>query len=583
MIARQHKPFQPPIVTAPATPAVAEGPGPNRGRRPGSGFGRLQQSHGNQAVQALLGAAVQAKAVQAKAATGNPGDRWEREADRIAQRLAGTTTGLDDLRIRMEQATGADLSGVHLHTDFHADNLNRGAGSLALTRGRDIFFRAGQYAPHTSTGRALIAHEMTHVAQQSGDAGAPAVQHFPGSGTISRLRDREGWELKGLTRRLRDERLMRSLGDGADSDLVVTIRSWGDDSTNLHTALQSVATSQVHLDPKVMMQELDALIAAASTWLGAHASDGRGTDGDHRDRAKLVQAIKEEAAHELSYQITVDAYGQEIKKRKWRERLLVERDAARHGFPLRDRRLTPEKRDLAIASLDSGERILPALSQVMRRRMRDPDIRYRPSDPADAPDLTKAEAYAVYVYTAQDYKYINPAMANDPSWQPQNADSATRATAAELVRDGRLHGGIANAAMRKLPVTGTDLLYRGMRGEGDKMRSAIRSMVGSGKPHLVGGILSASRKKATAWAFARRNPSDAPENTTAVMIEFRNVPAHDISPLSAVRREDEEVILPGTVVRASTPQVLASSTLPREVEGSGVNELLRVKVTPASG
>src|SRR5262249_5356151 len=55
--------------------------------------------------------------------------------------------------------------------------------ALAYTVGRDIVFGGGQYAPNTSSGRRLLAHELVHVAQQAGhrNRGAPhppALQRF---------------------------------------------------------------------------------------------------------------------------------------------------------------------------------------------------------------------------------------------------------------------------------------------------------------------------------------------------------------------------------------------------------------------
>jgi len=34
---------------------------------------------------------------------------------------------------------------------------------------KDVVFQVGQYSPETSTGKRLLAHELTHVAQQSGE------------------------------------------------------------------------------------------------------------------------------------------------------------------------------------------------------------------------------------------------------------------------------------------------------------------------------------------------------------------------------------------------------------------------------
>jgi hypothetical protein len=70
----------------------------------------------------------------------------------------------------MESAFGADFGGVRVHTDAQADGLNRLLNARAFTTGHDIFFRRGEYSPGSSTGRELLAHELTHVVQQ-GSAG----------------------------------------------------------------------------------------------------------------------------------------------------------------------------------------------------------------------------------------------------------------------------------------------------------------------------------------------------------------------------------------------------------------------------
>ena len=40
--------------------------------------------------------------------------------------------------------------------------------AAAYTLGSDIVFASGRYAPHTTSGRRLIAHEIAHVVQQGG-------------------------------------------------------------------------------------------------------------------------------------------------------------------------------------------------------------------------------------------------------------------------------------------------------------------------------------------------------------------------------------------------------------------------------
>lgn len=66
------------------------------------------------------------------------------------------------------QRMGHDFSNVNIHTDAGADNLNRSLGAKAFTTGNDIYFRSGEYNPGSSGGQELLAHELTHVVQQTG-------------------------------------------------------------------------------------------------------------------------------------------------------------------------------------------------------------------------------------------------------------------------------------------------------------------------------------------------------------------------------------------------------------------------------
>jgi Domain of unknown function (DUF4157) len=67
-----------------------------------------------------------------------------------------------------------DFSQVRLHTDSKAAQSAQSVNALAYTVGRDVVFGAGQFAPQSSPGRMLIAHELTHVLQQNGENGSPS-------------------------------------------------------------------------------------------------------------------------------------------------------------------------------------------------------------------------------------------------------------------------------------------------------------------------------------------------------------------------------------------------------------------------
>ena len=71
-------------------------------------------------------------------------------------------------RMFMEPRLGYDFSQARVHTDAKAAESAQAVKALAYTVGREVVFTDGQYAPTTTAGRQLIAHELTHVVQQSG-------------------------------------------------------------------------------------------------------------------------------------------------------------------------------------------------------------------------------------------------------------------------------------------------------------------------------------------------------------------------------------------------------------------------------
>ena len=144
--------------------------------------------------------------VQTKLTVNEPGDVWEQEADRIANQvmatsshqavsaappriqrfsgqeprqgssapasidrtLAGPGRPLESgLREEMEHRFGYDFSRVRVHTGPAAAQSARDINAHAYTVGGSIVFGA-EFTPGTHEGRRLLAHELTHVVQQSG-------------------------------------------------------------------------------------------------------------------------------------------------------------------------------------------------------------------------------------------------------------------------------------------------------------------------------------------------------------------------------------------------------------------------------
>ncbi|CAD5981070.1 eCIS core domain-containing protein [Planktothrix agardhii] len=74
------------------------------------------------------------------------------------------------VREPMENAFGFDFAQVRIHHDTEGDRLSRSLDARAFTTGSDVFFRQGNYEPESPSGKRLLAHELTHVVQQSGES-----------------------------------------------------------------------------------------------------------------------------------------------------------------------------------------------------------------------------------------------------------------------------------------------------------------------------------------------------------------------------------------------------------------------------
>lgn len=94
-----------------------------------------------------------------------PNDQFEQEAENQARQIM--LSAESSLHNGRPSCWGYDFSQVHIHTDAKAARSAREVNALAYTVGRDIVFGEGQYAPQTTPGRQLLAHELTHVVQQS--------------------------------------------------------------------------------------------------------------------------------------------------------------------------------------------------------------------------------------------------------------------------------------------------------------------------------------------------------------------------------------------------------------------------------
>jgi hypothetical protein len=199
---------------------------------------QLHQNVGNQSVKKL----IHAGSIQAKLMVSQPGDIYEQEADRVAEQVMrmslqeegvlsmpsinqekvsrkcrscedekdiihkntrdteeyeipeNVSQSIDSMRGRgspldtstrsfMETHLGFDFGNVRIHTDEKAAMYAHATNALAFTIGNDVMFGAGQYVPSTRQGKKLIAHELTHVIQQSSQPSKRMCNQYAGEET----------------------------------------------------------------------------------------------------------------------------------------------------------------------------------------------------------------------------------------------------------------------------------------------------------------------------------------------------------------------------------------------------------------
>lgn len=206
--------------------------------------------------------------LQAKPTISRPVDRDEREAERLAEEVtrayapnapvaagphgaaregqvsrhaagtpAGPASASDDLisglgqgrpldqetRAFFEPRFGRDLGGVRVHTGVGAAAAAESVSAHAFTLGRDIVFGDGMYSPGTDAGRRLLAHELTHVAQQHARGGPDGVIRRYTWDEVKRTRELEPGKIpKTFNYELVNHKLIAHTVSRSDIDSIVS-------------------------------------------------------------------------------------------------------------------------------------------------------------------------------------------------------------------------------------------------------------------------------------------------------------------------------------------------------------------------
>ena len=192
-------------------------------------------------------------------------------------------------RSLMESRFGHDFSGVRVHSDKRAGESAQSVGALAYTVGQELVFQPGRYVPRSTSGKQLLAHELTHVVQQS--HGGNAIGDAEARADVAENQFAQGREVSSRTLGGAPVALQAKPDDTA----AATVSSLSFPTQRLDGfALNSAALTSTHGD------EIDKLAWSISLHLGMR-KNGRASIAvvGHTDRSggeKLNQALGQDRA-----------------------------------------------------------------------------------------------------------------------------------------------------------------------------------------------------------------------------------------------------------------------------------------------
>jgi transposase len=182
--------------------------------------------------------------------------------------------------------------------------------------------------------------------------------------------------------------------------------------------------------------------------------------------------------------------------------------------------------------------------------------------------LSKAEIAAIATFTNDDYRYINPATANDDGWMKANIPDASDSERASMKSEGTLHAGMAMEGLNKLPVwTGRTFRGEKLKPEEVAMYFDIKAnnTVAIKKPSFARSAISStskSEKSAADFQFVGR---PVPEGGRFVIWENAITNGRDIEELSVNKREQEVATLPGAQFRILSARLETSGVIRAKV------------------
>lgn len=547
---------------------------PGQGLRPAD-IMALQATVGNQVVQRLLNrqrrtevghGGASAPIIQPKLTVGPAHDHYEEEADKVSsqimrtssiqrspaiskiQRKASSKDGFetdsnfeselkrtkgqgqplpDSTRSEFESKFGSSFKNVRIHTNTQSNQLNRAIQAKAFTHGNDIHFASGQYNPNSSDGKRLLAHELTHTIQQTGGQtlqrhGEDSLAHNKFSPaqnlTIQRKLNFAQTDLQG--RLSKTTKLMGFLG-----------------RKSTFAKIQIELANYFKADgPAEELASLMTLKQLAGHWLARHLSD-KNNSVKERSVTRLLLEVDAEIP-KVQQRIKDDQEEQEEYVRQL-EKASQRQDASLEFLSSSGINSYKNMKGWHSGTDPMGGNQAAIVNQLCQQH-----------------GLTLAEASAIGIYTADDYKYMNPAMAGNRGWMRamlpqlgianrtmlrQVRSGVTDAHIDQAMTEGKLHGKIALSGMKKLP-NWVGSAFRGLAltEEDFAAQYPLNSVT------VFPAFSSTSTNENVSRSFARRYATDG---KVAILLRLQVTKGKNIKWFSDSPQEDEVLLMPGATFK----------------------------------
>lgn len=172
----------------------------------------------------------------------------------------------EPVRRSMEGALGADLRSVRVHAGRDATELNDAMQARAFAVGTDVYFRDGMPDTRQAAGQSLLAHELTHVVQNSGGTRR----------SVQRL-----WDPKTFYKETEEGLLIKR------GDAIKEIDKWLVEYAKVQAGKPSKAKAKSQEQLLLQMQY------AAQQWIADHVMDaGHGREEVDPGRTKRLAAMR---------------------------------------------------------------------------------------------------------------------------------------------------------------------------------------------------------------------------------------------------------------------------------------------------